>query len=124
MSIASQLHARTPRRQAIDGRPAWLLRLRTTDVLLCLGANDALMLPYWGPTGESDRPADFLLHPQGNRPSQRAFLDGQPVAYPVYGDALFKEVCLVAARPDGSRDTRLSFVDDRLETVDGQPVLD
>jgi alpha-galactosidase len=113
-----------PSRDAIDGRPAWLLRLRATDVLLCLGANDALLLPYWGPGGQTNRPADFLLHPQGNRPSQRDFMDGQPVAYPVFGDALFKEVCLVAARHDGSRETRLSFVEDRVSSVEGYPALD
>src|SRR5579864_5995058 len=113
-----------PLLETIGGRPAWLLRLRTTDVLLCLGANDALLLPYWGASGQSARAADYLLHPQGNRPSHRAFLDGQPVAYPVYGDALFKEVCLVVTRPDGSRETRLSFVEDRAKTVDGHPVLD
>jgi alpha-galactosidase len=113
-----------PRRDEIDGRPAWLLRLRTTDVLLCLGANDALLLPYWGPSGQTSRATDYLLHPQGNRPSQRAFLDGQPVAYPVYGDALFKEVCLVVSRADGSRESRLNFVEDRTSSVDGHPALD
>jgi alpha-galactosidase len=124
MTVLSVADSRLPRRESIDGRPAWLLRMRSTDVLLCLGANDALLLPYWGPSGQTDRASDYLLHPQGNRPSHRAFLDGQPVAYPVYGDALFKEVCLVVARPDGSRDTRLSFVDDRIDTVDGHPALD
>src|ERR1051326_3185811 len=118
MTSASVIHTE------FDGRPAWLLRLRTTDVLLCLGANDALLLPYWGSRGQTDRPADYRLHPQGNRPSQRAFLDGQPVAYPVFGDALFKEVCLVVARDDGGRDTRLAFVEDRLEMVDGHAALD
>src|SRR5438270_13153344 len=119
MSSVSEL-----RQESIDGRPAWLLRLRTSDVLLCLGANDALLLPYWGPSGQTGRVADYVLHPQGNRPSQRAFLDGQPVAYPVYGDPLFKEVCLVVARTDGSRETRLSFVEDRMTEIDGHPALD
>src|SRR5579859_2148640 len=124
MTTDSVIHAELPRRESIDGRPAWRLRTRTTDVLLCLGANDALLLPYWGAGGQSESISDYLLHPQGNRPSQRAFLDGQPVAYPVYGDALFKEVCLVIVRPDGSRDTRLSFVEDRAQHIDGQAVLD
>ncbi|MBV8714964.1 MAG: alpha-galactosidase [Chloroflexi bacterium] len=124
MTASSLANSQLPRRESIGGRPAWLLRLRSTDVLLCLGANDALLLPYWGRSGGTDRPTDYVLHPQGNRPSHREFLDGQPVAYPVYGDALFKEVCLVVARPDGSRDTRLSFVEDRVENVDGHPVLD
>jgi alpha-galactosidase len=113
-----------PRRDEIDGRPAWLLRLRSTAVLLCLGANDALLLPYWGPSSQPSRAADYLLHPQGNRPSQRAFLDGQPVAYPVYGDALFKEVCLVVARADGSRESRLNFVAERTSSVEGHTALD
>src|SRR5258707_14545951 len=101
-------------RAEIGGRPAWLLQTRGTAVVLRLGADDALLLPYWGPRGATDDPGDYLLHRQGNRPSHRAFFDGLPVAYPVYGDALFKEVCLVAARENGARETRLSFVEDRI----------
>src|SRR5689334_13681330 len=101
MTIARAADEKSPGCQVINGRPAWLLRLRTTEVLLWLGANDALLLPYWGPTGQSGQATDYLLHPQGNRPSQRQFLDGQPLAFPVYGDPLFKEVCLLVARPDG-----------------------
>ena len=112
------------RRDEIGNRPAWLLSMRNTAVLLCLGADDVLLLPYWGPHGQTARSDDYVLHPQGNRPSQRAFLDGQPVAYPVYGDPLFKEVCLVVARSDGSRETRLSFVEDRMLEIDGHPALD
>src|SRR6266581_3618734 len=111
-------------RGEIEGRPAWLLSTRNTAVLLCLSADDALLLPYWGPHGQAAHWGDYMLHPQGNRPSLRAFLDGQPVAYPVYGDPLFKEVCLVVARANGSRDTRLSFVEDRAFEIDGHPALD
>jgi alpha-galactosidase len=118
------MEIRPPLRDEIDGRPAWLLSLRQTTVLLSLGANDALLLSHWGASGQGAHASDYVLHQHGNRPSQRAFLDGQPVAYPVYGDALFKEVCLVAARPDGSRDIRLCFVEDRVSDLDGQPVLD
>jgi alpha-galactosidase len=110
-------------RAEIDGRSAWLLSMRSTVVVLCLGSEDVLLLPYWG-AGQSGRPADYLPYPQGNRPSQRAFLDGQPVAYPVYGDPLFKEVCLVVARANGSRETRLSFVEDQVREIDGYPALD
>lgn len=113
-----------PRRDTIDGRPAWLLRLRTTDVLLCLGADDALLVVYWGPSGRTDAAADYLMRGHGGRTSQRAFLDGAPVAYPVYGDPLFKEVCLVVVRPDGSRDTRVAFVEDRIITIGDRPALE
>jgi alpha-galactosidase len=123
-TTASLRETEPVRRGEIDGRPAWLLSMRNTAVLVCLGADDTLLLPYWGPHGQSARPGDYLLHLQGNRPSQRAFLDGQPVAYPVYGDPLFKEVCLVVARGDGSRETRLSFVEDRVSDIDGYPALD
>ena len=41
------------------------------------------------------------------------FLDGLPLAYPVAGEASFKEPCLVVSRADGSRVTRLAFVEDR-----------
>lgn len=124
LSPMTVAHTDLPPRDMINGRPAWLLRLRTTDVLLRLGANDALLLPYWGPSGRTDRAADYPLRDHGNRPSQRAFLDGLPVAYPVYGDALFKEVCLVVARPDGSREIRLAFVEDRVITLDDRPALE
>src|SRR5262249_35686987 len=70
------------------------------------------------------RATEYLVHPQGNRPSQREFLDGRPVAYPVYGDATFKEVCLVVARANGLRECRLSFVEDRIADVDGYPMLE
>ena len=101
-----------------------MLSTRTTAFLLRLGADDALLLPYWGPRGKAAQASDYVLHPQGNRPSQRAFLDGHPTAYPVYGDPLFKEVCLVVARADGGRETRLSFVEDRAFEIDGFPALE
>src|SRR5438132_12394104 len=103
----------TVQRADIDGRAAWLLSMRSTVVLLSLGSDETLLLPYWGAQGQTARPTDYLPQQSDNRPSQRAFLDGKPVAYPVYGDPLYKEVCLVAARADGSRETHLSFVDDR-----------
>jgi alpha-galactosidase len=114
----------TVQRSEIDGRPAWLLSMHRTVVLLSLSSDDVLLLPYWGRDGQTARSADYLPSPQGSRPSQRAFLDGQPVAYPVYGDPLFKEVCLVVARADGSRDTHLSFVQDVVREIDGQAALE
>jgi alpha-galactosidase len=112
------------RTDELDGRPAWLINLRRTAMLLCLGPNDALLLPYWGPGGQTTRAADYLMHPQGNRASQREFLDGRPLAYPVFGDATFKEVCLVVTRADGSRECRPTFVEARTPEVDGHPALD
>jgi alpha-galactosidase len=41
-------------------------------------------------------------------------MDSQPLAYPTHGDASFMEPCLVVARDDGSREVRLTFVEDRL----------
>jgi alpha-galactosidase len=114
----------TVQRTEIDGRPAWLLSMRTSVVLLRLGTDDALLQPYWGPHGLTTHPSDYLLHRQGSRPSQRTFLDGQPVAYPVYGDPLFKEVCLVVARSGGFRESHLSFTEDRVTDIDGFPALD
>lgn len=107
-----------------DGRPMWLLQTRRTAMLLQLGADDALLMPYWGARGRTSQPSDYLRHPQHNRPSHRAFLDGQPVAFSTYGDPLFKEVCLVVARSDGSRETRLSYLDDRIVELDGVRVLE
>jgi alpha-galactosidase len=98
--------------------------MRSTVVLLCLGADDVLLLPYWGRTGQTGRPSDYVPQPQGNRPSQRAFLDGLPVAYPVYGDPLFKEVCLVVARADGAREIRPTFVQDQVLEAGGNPTLE
>jgi alpha-galactosidase len=111
-------------RGQVAGRPAWLLQTRHTAMLVCLGSDDTLLLPYWGATGLTAQPSDYLLHPQGNRPSQRDFLDGQPVAFPVYGDPLYKEVCLVVARRDGGREVRLSFVEDRVLREENQPTLE
>jgi alpha-galactosidase len=111
-------------RDKLDGRPAWLLTLRAGAVLLCLGPSDALLIPYWGPSRPGTRAAGYLLHPPGNTSSERDFLDGLPAAYPVYGDALFKEVCLVASRADGRRDARFHFVEDVVVEVDGYPTLD
>ena len=81
-------------------------------MLLQLAADDVLLLPYWGARGASAVAGDYVPHRHANRASQRAFLDGQPLAYPIYGDPLFKEVCLVAARADGFRETRSVFVED------------
>ena len=111
-------------RGELGDRPAWLLHMRNTAVILCLGSDDALLLPYWAANGNTHQPSDYLLHPQGNRPGHRAFLDGQPVAYPVFGDPLYKEVCLVVARVDGSREVRLAFIEDRITQVDGRAVLE
>ncbi|MDQ6671487.1 MAG: alpha-galactosidase [Chloroflexota bacterium] len=104
-------------RTSIDDRPAWLLSTRNTAVLLSLGANDALLLPYWGPSGHTRHAPDYLPYDAGNRSSERLFLDGLPLAYPVYGEASFLEPCLVVSREDGSRGTRLEFAEDRI--VDG-----
>src|SRR5579884_3152915 len=104
-------------RTHLAGRPGWVLRTRAAAWVLQLGAEDVLLLPYWGARGGE-------LSPRPAPPSTRAFLDGQPTAYPVYGDPLFKEVCLVATRPDGSRETRLHFVQDHVFEADGTPALD
>jgi len=111
-------------RTSLDGRPAWLLGTRTTAVVLSLGPNDALMLPYWGPHGHTPHAADYLPYRSGNRPTERLFLDGLPLAYPVFGEASFKEPCLVVSRADGSRVTRLEFVDDRIREGDGCTILE
>jgi len=124
MTTAPSRGSQPLRRGYVDRRPAWVLRMRKTAVLLCLGPEDVLLLPFWGASGGTAEAADYLLHPQGNRPSQREFVDGQPTAYPVNGDPLYKEVCLVVGRPDGSREIRLCYVEDRITEIDGYPALE
>ncbi len=99
----------------VDGQPAWVLRTRRTAVVVCVGDDRSLLLPYWGPDGLTDDPNAYLPFRQANRRSERQFLDGQPLAYPVYGEASFKEPCLVVSRADGSRVVRLQFVKGRVE---------
>src|SRR5712692_9289414 len=106
-------------RARLEDRPAWLLKTRNTSVCLCLGPEDTLLLPYWGANGQTDDPADYLPQRTGNRTSERAFVDGQPLAYPTHGEASFMEPCLVVAREDGSRGVRLTFVEDRVSDKDG-----
>src|SRR5438105_9110282 len=111
------------RRARLADRPAWLLTTRTTAVCLCLGPEDTLLLPYWGANGQTDDPAHYLPLPTDNRTSERAFVDGLPLAYPTHGEASFVEPCLVVARDDGSRGVRLTFVEDRVTHEDGRSVL-
>jgi len=92
-----------------------VLETRATSMVLGLGADDTLYLPHWGARGHSERIADYLPTIPTNRPSEATFLDGQPLAYPVYGMPTFKEPCLVVAAPGGARGARFSFVEDRLE---------
>ena len=108
---------------------AWLLLTHRTAVLLRLGADHALFLPYWGPNGGADLLSDDVGGLPRNRPSQAGFQDGQPLAYPVYGSPSFKEPCLVVSRSDGARGPRLGFVEDHvadtvLELVFRDEVLD
>ena len=111
-------------RAPIDERLGWLLSTRNTVVLLSLGPNDALLLSHWGPSGRTRHAPDYLPHGAGNRSSERLFLDGLPLAYPIYGEASFKEACLVVLREDGSRSSRLEFVEDRIvEGGEGESVL-
>src|SRR5438067_5811274 len=113
-------------RARLDGQPAWLLNTRNTAVLLCSGPQGTLLLPYWGATGYTDQPGDYLPRRLGDMPAERTFIDGLPQAYPVHGDAAFIEPCLVVAREDGSRGVRLAFVEDRVsdEDADGRVVLE
>ena len=85
--------------------PAWVLRTRRTAAVLQLADDDTLLLPYWGPNGTTDDASEYLPVLPWNRNSQREFVDGLPLAYPVFGEASFKEPCLVVAREDGSRGT-------------------
>jgi alpha-galactosidase len=111
-------------RAPLDGRPGWVISTRTTTVVLSLGANDALLLSYWGANGHTQHAADYLPYRSDNRSSERLFLDGLPVAYPVHGEASFKEPCLVVSREDGSRVTRLEFVEDRIRDEGGTVSLE
>ena len=115
---------------SFEDRRAWVLETRASSMLLCLGADDTLYLPHWGANGHTGRVADYLPSIPTNRPSEATFLDGQPLAYPVYGMPTFKEPCLVVATDDGARGARFEFVEDRLEApeqlelVFADPLLD
>jgi alpha-galactosidase len=97
-----------------DGRPAWLLETRDMAMALSLGSSDALLLDHWGAAAHAADPAAYLARPQAIRPSQRVFLDGQPLAYPVYGDPTFKEPCLAVVYADGARVANLAFREARV----------
>src|SRR5690349_9657199 len=96
-------------RTTCDGRSAWLLRTRQAAMLLSIGPSGALLLDHWGGGGlslapdDSPRGDDFSPRPPRNRPSHAAFLDGVPLAFPVYGDPSFKEPCLAVVYADGTR---------------------
>jgi len=111
-------------RTRLEDRPAWLLTTHNTTVCLCLGPEDTLLLPYWGASGQTTAAADYLPERMGNRPSERAFVDGLPLAYPSHGEASFVEPCLMVSRADGSRGVRLEFVADRVSAVGGRAVLE
>lgn len=111
-------------RGRLGDRPAWLLLTRNTAVALYVADDHTLLMPYWGGRGESEDPADYPTVPAWNRRSEVEFVDGFPLAYPVHGEASFKEPCLVVVRGDGSRVARLEFVEDRVREVSGRPVLD
>ena len=101
-------------RSDLEGRPAWVIETDNSSMLLCLGADDTLYMPHWGASAHSHSAADYLPHVPRNRPSEATFLDGQPLAYPVFGMPTFKEPCLVVATASGARGTRLEFVDDAI----------
>src|SRR3712207_1025202 len=106
-----------------EGRPAWLLRTRRGAMLVSVGARGALLLDHWGAVSLSEQGDDFHPRPPRNRPSHRAFLDGVPLAYPVYGDPAFKEPCLAVVYADGTRVVQLAFRDDDIAEVRGRPAL-
>jgi alpha-galactosidase len=110
------------RRAGGDAPAAWLLLTRRTAVLLRLGPDDGLYLPYWGANGGPDLLAEDSAGLPRSRRSEAGFQDGLPLAYPVYGSPSFKEPCLVVSRADGSRGPRLSFVEDRV--IDDRLELD
>src|SRR5436305_14301819 len=100
-------------RAQVDGSRAWMLATRRTAVLLRLGADDALSLPYWGANGGAGLLDETLAGLPRSRDAEAGYLDGQPLAYPVYGSPTFKEPCLVISRAPGVRGPRLRFPEDR-----------
>ncbi|HZU76426.1 MAG TPA: alpha-galactosidase, partial [Dehalococcoidia bacterium] len=82
-----------------------------------------LYLIHWGADGGAVDAGAYLPQlPLGA--GQAGSLGGRPLAYPVYGDPVYKEPCLVVARGEGARDVRLTFVADRIEEVGGRPQLE
>ena len=59
-------------------------------MLVSLQPDGALLLDHWGAVGDASRGDDYLPEPPTNRPSQRHFLDGVPLAYTVYGQPSLK----------------------------------
>ncbi len=93
-------------------------------MLLSLTPGGALVLDHWGADGGSARGEDYLPRRPSNWPWDRAFLDGVPLAYPVYGDPTFKEPCLCLVYEDGTRVARLAFREDRIVKLKGRPTLE
>jgi alpha-galactosidase len=107
-----------------DGRPAWLLQTDAAAMLLSLSSGGFLLLDHWGANGRAAKAVEYLPKTPTNRPAHRHFLDGVPLAYPVYGDPSFKEPCLCVVYDDGTRIARLEFQDDRIDSSNGRPTLE
>ena len=123
MATGASLSSSVVRTQ-IDERPAWIVQTERAAIVLSLNPDDVLLLDHWGGRGGAARRDDYLPQAVGNRQSLRSFLDGVPLAYPVYGDPSFKEPCLCAVYEDGTRAVRLGFREERVVEADGQPALE
>jgi len=112
------------RRARAGGLAAWVIRLRSTAIVLHLDGRGLLHLGYWGADGGSWNADDYLVDALPDRETAPHFLEGRPLAYPAYGDPSYREPCLVVVQPDGERELALSFTADRLVKHAGRPMLE
>lgn len=110
-------------RTTCGGRPGWLLRTSGSAMLVSATDGGTLMLDHWGGDGGGIDGDSYLPRTPSNRPSHAHFMDGVPLAYSVHGEPAYKEPGLVVVHPDGSSITRLTWRDDRIESIDGIPTL-
>ncbi len=108
----------------VGDRRTWLLETVHTALVISVDASDVLRQEHWGARSPGSGATAYLIARRHSRPSQREFLDGDALAYPVYGDPTFKEPCLCVVYADGVRLARLHFVEAREGGTDLQPTLE
>jgi alpha-galactosidase len=108
----------------LGDRRTWLLETAHTAWVISVDAHDVLRLEHWGAASPGAAAAAYLPATRRSRPSEREFLDGEPLAYPVYGDPTFKEPCLCVVYADGVRIARLRFIEARQGGTDPRPTLE
>ncbi|MBV9355086.1 MAG: alpha-galactosidase, partial [Chloroflexi bacterium] len=112
------------RASRVGDRRTWVLETVNTALVISVDASDVLRQEHWGGRSPGADAGAYLGARWSPRPSQREFLDGELLAYPVYGDPAFKEPCLCVLYADGVRIARLHFVEAREGGAELQPTLE